>query len=133
MTATTSLKPSVTNISPQEFHQLSNRPLLIDVRSNFEYVRGHAQGAVNISLPRILMAKNAYLRQFIFPKWFRDLPKDKPIAVICLTAHRSPIAANFLLKMGFTKVLNVTGGMRQWWQLDYLNVTSNQPEESRRK
>ncbi len=128
MTATTSLKPSLTNISPQEFHQLSNPPLLIDVRFQFEYVRGHAQGAVNISLPRILMAQNAYLRQFVVPKWFRDLPKEQPIAVICLTAHRSPIAANSLLKRGFTKVLNVTGGMSQWWQLDYPNVTGNQPE-----
>ncbi|ACB52757.1 hypothetical protein cce_3409 [Crocosphaera subtropica ATCC 51142] len=128
MTATTSLKPSVTNISPQDFHQLSNSPLLIDVRSQFEYVRGHAKGAINLSLPRILMAQNAYLRQLIVPKWFRDLPKDKPIAVICLTAHRSPIAANSLLKMGFTQVLNVTGGMSQWWQLDYPNVTGNKSE-----
>lgn len=130
MTATTSLKPSVTNISPQELYQLSNPPLLIDVRSQFEYVRGHGQGAVNLSLPRILMAQNAYLRQFVVPKWFRDLRKEQPIAVICLTAHRSPIAANSLLKMGFTKVLNVTGGMSQWWQLNYPNVTGNQPEEN---
>jgi rhodanese-related sulfurtransferase len=76
------------------------------------------------------MAQNAYLRQFVVPKWFRDLRKEQPIAVICLTAHRSPIAANSLLKMGFTKVLNVTGGMSQWWQLNYPNVTGNQPEEN---
>lgn len=128
MTATTSFKPSVTNLSPQEFQQLSHPPLLIDVRSQFEYVRGHAQGALNLSLPRILMAQNAYLRQFILPHWFRELPKEQPIAIICLTAHRSPIAAKSLLKLGFNKVFNVTGGMREWWQLNYPNCTGKQPE-----
>lgn len=128
MTTTTSLKPSVTNISPQEFYQLSHPPLLIDVRSKVEYVRGHAQGAVNLSLFRILLAQNAYLRQLILPQWFLTLPKDKPIALICLTAHRSPIAAKLLHKMSFTQVFNITGGMRQWWQLKYPNYIGDKSE-----
>lgn len=40
-----------------------------------------------------------------------DKYKDKEIAVICRTGHRSGIATKLLLKNGFTKVENVKGGM----------------------
>ena len=49
--------------------------------------------------------------------WFQELPKDEPIALICLTAHRSPMAAEQLVKAGFTQVYNITGGMMEWRQL----------------
>jgi rhodanese-related sulfurtransferase len=102
------------NLSPEEFTQLSNPPRLIDVRSRFEYAMFHAPDAVNLSLPRILMGSNSWLRRWVLPQWFQELPKDEPIALICLTAHRSPIAAKQLMKAGFTQVYNVTGGMMEW-------------------
>lgn len=37
--------------------------------------------------------------------------KDKEIAVICRTGHRSSIGTKILLKHGFTNVENVEGGM----------------------
>ncbi|CBN55608.1 MULTISPECIES: rhodanese-like domain-containing protein [Kamptonema] len=111
------MKPSLVNLSPLEFTQLSNRPLLIDVRSQLEYATGHAPGAINLSLPRILIGRISWLRKWILPQWFRDLPQDQPIAVICLTSHRSPIAADFLIKSGFEAVFNITGGMVEWRQL----------------
>lgn len=111
------MKPSLVNLSPLEFAQLSNRPLLIDVRSQLEYATGHAPGAINLSLPRILMGRISWLRKWVLPQWFRALPKDQPIAVICLTSHRSPIAADFLIKSGFEAVFNITGGMVEWRQL----------------
>lgn len=40
-----------------------------------------------------------------------DKYKDKEIAVICRTGHRSAIAARILLEHGFTNVENVEGGM----------------------
>lgn len=111
------MKSSVINISPQEFAELSESPLLIDVRSQLEYSLSHATNASNISLPRILMSSNSWLRRRILPQWFQDLPKDRPIALICLTAHRSPIAAQKLIKAGFTEVYNITGGMLEWQRL----------------
>lgn len=116
MTATTSVQASV-NISPQEFRQLANPPLLIDVRSQLEYLTGHTPKAMNLSLPRLLIGRVHWLQKWVLPQWFRDLPKDKPIAVICLTAHRSPIAADVLLKAGFRKIFNVTGGIKEWRRL----------------
>ncbi len=110
----TDCKNCVIDLAPQDFFKRSNSPLLIDVRSNFEYQMFHAVDAVNLSLPRILMANLPGLNRLLLPQWFRFLPKDKPIALICLTAHRSPLAAKKLSKLGFTQVYNITGGMMAW-------------------
>lgn len=122
MASISSVKPSLVNLSPLEFTQLSHPPLLIDVRSQLEYVTGHAPNAINLSLPRLLMARIYGLRNWILPQWFRDLSPDQPIAVICLTSHRSPIAGDCLIQLGFTEVFNITGGMVEWqhWKLEIV-------------
>lgn len=117
MTSITNSQPQVIDLSPQEFTLLPNPPQLIDVRSKFEYRMFHAPDAVNLSLPRILMGSNSWMGRYILPQWFKELPKDEPIALICLTAHRSPMAAEKLVKAGFSKVYNVTGGMMEWQKL----------------
>ncbi|MGK7897069.1 MAG: rhodanese-like domain-containing protein [Xenococcus sp. (in: cyanobacteria)] len=117
MTSISDFKSQVINLSPQEFTQLLNPPLLIDVRSSFEYGMFHAPNAINLSLIRILMGGNSWLSGRVLPQWFRELSQDGPIALICLTAHRSPIAAKQLTKAGFTKVYNITGGMKEWQRL----------------
>ena len=108
-----SSRSHLVDLSPEELVQ-SNQPLcLIDVRSRFEYNRFHAPDAINLSLPRILMGRLPIL-SISLPQWFRQLPEETTIAVICLTAHRSPIAAQALLEMGFSQVFNMTGGMMAW-------------------
>ena len=107
--------PTVVDLSPADLAQAPNGTLLIDVRSGLEYFTGHAPGARNLSLPRILLGLG--VSRWFLPQWFRELPPDQPIAVICLTAHRSPIAARQLLKAGFTTVYNITGGMVEWRRL----------------
>lgn len=96
-------------ISPSELANSSEPPLLIDVRSSVEYMTGSALNAQNISLPRLLLGLR--LSKWFLPQWFKELPSDRPIAVICLTSHRSPIAAQQLAVAGFTEVYNVDGGM----------------------
>lgn len=115
---------TITNRSPQEFFVLSQPPLLIDVRSKFEYKIFHAPRAVNLSLPRLLLGQIPVLGKYLLPKWFRELPQDTPIAVICLTSHRSSIAAETLAKAGFTQVWNISGGMMEWRKLGL--TTTNQ-------
>ncbi len=114
MTSITNSQPQVIDLSPEEFIRLANPHRLIDVRSSFEYRMLHVPNALNLSLPRILMSSNSWLSRWVLPQWFRELPKDQPIALICLTAHRSPMAAQKLVKVGFTKVYNITGGMMAW-------------------
>jgi rhodanese-related sulfurtransferase len=106
---------TVLDLSPTELVHLSNSPLLIDVRSSMEYITGHAPGARNLSLPRILLGLG--LSRWFLPQWFRELSHDQPIAVICLTAHRSPIVAKQLVQAGFATVYNITGGMMEWRRL----------------
>jgi rhodanese-related sulfurtransferase len=113
---TASANASYREISPKKLAKMPNKPLVLDVRSGMEYKNGHVPGAVNVSLPRLMFGMMPLFR-WMLPKWFRELPKDKPIAVMCLTSHRSPIAAQQLIKAGFEKVWNVSGGMMKWQQL----------------
>lgn len=123
MASTSSIQSSFTNISPSEFVNLPENPLLIDVRSKFEYEMFHAPGAINLSLPLLLIGMIPGLSRWLYPQWFRDLLKDQPIFVICFTSHRSPLAAEYLLKAGFTKVFNISGGMMEWKQLGLETCT----------
>lgn len=117
MTSASSVRSLVTHLSPDEFCNLPNLPFLIDVRSGFEYRMFHAPGAINLSLPHLLIGTIPVLRRWLYPQWFQDLPKNEPVAVICLTSHRSPIAAEYLVKAGFTQVSNISGGMMEWRRL----------------
>ncbi len=125
MTSISDFKSQVINLSPTEFTQLPNPPLLMDVRFQLEYAMFHAPNSINLSLTRILIGSNSWLRSWVLPQWFRELSQNEPIALICLTAHRSPIAAKQLTKAGFTKVYNITGGIREWQRLG-LPIESRQ-------
>ncbi|MEM1255998.1 MAG: rhodanese-like domain-containing protein [Cyanobacteria bacterium P01_H01_bin.21] len=114
MVSASSPKPTIIDMSPEDFVQSAKVLQFIDVRSRFEYNLFHAPDAINLSLPRILMAQMPLLRNLVIPQWFWELPRDEPIAVICLTAHRSPMAAQALIKLGFSQVFNITGGMMAW-------------------
>ena len=75
---------------------------IIDVRTPFEYRWFHIEGAE--SRPEM-----AYMI-----KDFQEPDTDKPIVIICMTGHRSPIVANRLKKRGYTNVYNLTWGMWAW-------------------
>jgi rhodanese-related sulfurtransferase len=115
--------PQVINISPRAFQQLAEKPLLIDVRFSPEYQAGHAPNAYHLSLPKILMGMSPLFR-WLLPQWFQKLNKDQPLAIICFTAHRSPIVAKELVKKGFSHVYNITGGMMEWKKLG-LEIAPN--------
>ncbi len=72
--------------------------ILVDVRTPREYEVGHINGAINIPV--------AELRTH-----YRELDKNKPIALICSTGHRSSLGASILKQHRFENVYNVAGGM----------------------
>lgn len=76
-------------------------PILLDVREVGEFVAGRAEGAELLSLSGFLAA-------------YRDLPRDRPILVICATGNRSASVTAFLLQQGWTDVSNVRGGTVAW-------------------
>jgi rhodanese-related sulfurtransferase len=77
--------------------------LLIDVREESEYVKNHLPGAIHLGkgiIERDVEAK------------VPDL--DAPIVLYCGGGFRSALAADNLQKMGYTNVLSMDGGYREW-------------------
>lgn len=81
--------------------QNSSKLVLIDVREEWEYQRGHVKSAKNIPLSQIRQRH-------------QELPRDQEILVICQSGHRSMQAAKFLQQQGIEQVVNVTGGTSVW-------------------
>ena len=75
--------------------------LILDVREEAEYAFGHIEGAK--SIPMGELESHLY-----------ELDQTQEIYVICRTGKRSDIAAQLLVKNGFTKVYNVLPGMTEW-------------------
>lgn len=67
---------------------------LIDVREKFEFMMGHAKGALNIPLGKI-PSKIEELRNM-----------STPLILYCRSGNRSGQAAQFLKSKGFTEVYN---------------------------
>jgi rhodanese-related sulfurtransferase len=91
----------VTQLSPQELNQLieSNTGIvLVDARSPQEFERMNVRGALNIPAPDMRERHT-------------ELPRDKPIVVICSAGIRSSLAASILQRNGFKDVKSVAGGM----------------------
>jgi hydroxyacylglutathione hydrolase len=76
---------------------------VVDVREPGEYGAGHILGAKNFPLARLGDG---------------DLSKrkDRPVIVYCDGTDRSSKAASLLKKQGFTRVVNLSGGLKAWQQ-----------------
>jgi rhodanese-related sulfurtransferase len=89
-------------------------PLLVDVREPDEFATERVDGAVLVPISR-------------FRERYEELPKDRPLLVICHAGSRSQSATSFLLQQGWTDVQNVDGGTLAWRQAG-LPLKSGQPE-----
>ena len=87
--------------------QLINREdaLVVDVRDPGEYGSGHILGAKNWPLDHIGERGGEAAKR-----------KDKPVIVYCDTGDRASKAAAALRKLGFTRVVNLSGGLPAWQQ-----------------
>lgn len=81
---------------------------IIDVRRPAEYQSGHAPGAITAPL--------AKLRENL---WSHNLNASQTTAVICAGGYRSSAATSILQQVGFTNLLNVTGGTSAWINAGY--------------
>ncbi len=87
-------------ISPSLLKSLldSARVHLLDVRTAEELAEAALPGALHIPLHEL-------------PARHAELPRDKPIAVLCHHGVRSETAARFLDKTGFADSMSVAGGI----------------------
>jgi rhodanese-related sulfurtransferase len=54
----------------------------------------------------------------------RELPADRPKAVLCAGGLRSSSVISALLRAGMSDWYNVAGGMREWLKAGYPAVSS---------
>jgi rhodanese-related sulfurtransferase len=76
-------------------------PLLLDVREPWEYQICHIKGTQLLPMRQI-------------PSTYQTLDRDRETIVICHHGVRSYQIAYFLEHMGFTNIINLTGGMAAW-------------------
>jgi hydroxyacylglutathione hydrolase len=74
---------------------------VVDVRTENEWNSGHIEGAIHIHGGQL-------------QERFAEVPRDRPVAVVCGSGYRASIASSFLKREGFDKVLNVIGGIAAW-------------------
>ncbi len=74
--------------------------LVLDVRTDEEWEGGHIPGASHISIQDL-------------PDRWEELPEDRSVGIICICAlgGRSAAACDFLAEQGYTRLINVIGGM----------------------
>ncbi|MEZ4368012.1 MAG: molybdopterin-synthase adenylyltransferase MoeB [Kofleriaceae bacterium] len=81
----------------------ADRPLLVDVREQDEYVQGYIPGATWIP------------RGFLEQKIEDAAPdRDQPIILYCAGGNRSALAARTLRELGYTRVESMAGGFGAW-------------------
>ena len=91
-------------------HRLSVNGLrVVDSRDQEEWDDGHIEQAV--LSPYVRMAPQI-ISEASLPNL--DIPLDASIAVTCATGKRSSTAISMMLRHGYTKLYNVTGGMEAW-------------------
>lgn len=77
---------------------------VVDVRTPDEFKQGFIKGAVNYN----------WLNEKEFVEQAKKLDKSQPVYVYCLSGVRSGKAADWLSSNGFTKVVNLDGGIKAW-------------------
>ena len=93
-------------VSPDDFEKaITGKDVqVLDVRTAGEFAGGHL--------------KNALSADWNNPAQFKErvayLDKNKPVYVYCLVGGRSSAAATWLKNNGFTQVVDLAGGIRDW-------------------
>ncbi len=83
----------------------SIRPaVLLDVRERDEFLAVRVEGSLFIPMSQLGVRVD-------------EVPKDRPILVICASGSRSVSATSFLLQRGWTDVASVASGIDGWQRL----------------
>ena len=84
-------------------YQNNKELIVIDVRDESEYCRGH--------IPCVILYS---WNHGVFTEEFHNLPTDAPILIVCRSGNRSGKAAAILDQNGYKTVYNLEEGMRSW-------------------
>jgi rhodanese-related sulfurtransferase len=76
-------------------------PIIVDVREPDEFRDVRVEGAALVPMS-------------VFADRHAELPKDRQLLVMCAAGSRSAAATSFLLRNGWSDVVNVEGGIIAW-------------------
>ena len=85
----------------ERLHGGGTKPFVLDVRTEQEWEARHIDGAKHV-------------HGGLLKERFSEVPKDRPVAVVCGSGYRGSIASSFLKREGYADVANVLGGMTAW-------------------
>ncbi len=77
--------------------------ILVDVREESEFAKDHLPGAIHLGKGIIERDIEAQVPEL-----------DAPLVLYCGGGFRSALAADNLKKMGYTNVISMDGGIREW-------------------
>ncbi len=110
--------PRVDEAGIDALEALPGDAVLLDVREPEEYAYGHVPRAVN--LPQAELATR-----------LGDVPRDRPVYVICESGMRSLRVTQFLHQMGYRRVVNVRGGTAAWRRAGRQVICGDAPGKPR--
>ena len=97
--------PGYSKVTAEEAVRLmeNSSPFVLDVRTPQEFATGHIKGSVLLPV-RDLFSRMGQL----------EGRQEEPILVVCATGNRSTVASQLLMRAGFTRVYNLTYGIKDW-------------------
>lgn len=93
---------NITAAEAKEIMDSQENYVILDAREQYEYDQGHIPGAIVISHEEILEKAESVLTD-----------KDQLILVYCRSGRRSKLAAEDLVKLGYTNIKEF-GGITDW-------------------
>jgi rhodanese-related sulfurtransferase len=98
----------VAEIEPEELANLvrsgASDLLLLDVREDEERETARIEPSVHIPMNEV-------------PGRLGEIPTDRRVVVYCHHGHRSALVAGYLEGQGYSRVLNLTGGIDAWAEI----------------
>ncbi len=91
----------------------SDGAIVVDVREPGEYVGGHVPGATLVPMGQLTSRLS-------------ELPRDRPIYLICASGNRSLSTAGYLLRAGYD-AHSVIGGTGAWARAGHPIVMGQRP------
>lgn len=82
-------------------------PVILDVRTKGEFDGGHIEGAMLIPVQEI-QRRHGELAEH----------KNDPIFIYCRSGNRSTVAAKVLIDNGYTQIINLRPGIKDWVKHD---------------
>jgi rhodanese-related sulfurtransferase len=102
-----------TRVDPADFSaalQDPGGPLVLDVRQPGERGTEALEGTLNIPLGDL-------------SERLEELPRDRPLAMHCLSGYRSMVAASLLERAGFGDLADLRGGLEAWKAAELPTIT----------